>query len=192
MTNSDAFFLGVYVLAPLILLVALRLMARYRVSMAVLFFFLGPFAGSWALAAVRELAKPRPAISRIPGTVLFLYLFFGLPMFGLWVATLGVIGWWWSQRVKLFKRISTPRRIIAGAGVGALIGPFLSLALCALFLQDPNFPTGDKVSEIIHDPISLFNFGSQGVLGGAVCGMIIAWYLRKEVGSRDRSALADA
>jgi hypothetical protein len=192
MTNSDVVFLGLYVLGPLILLIAFRFIARYPASMAILFFFMGPLAGSWALATVRELAKPRPMISRIPGTVLFFYLFFGLPMFGLWVATLGVIGWWWSQRFRLFRQISTPRRIIAGAGVGALIGPFLSLGLWALFLQDPSFPSGDKVSEIIHDPISLLNFGLQGVLGGAVCGMIIAWYLGKEIAARGPSGLADA
>jgi hypothetical protein len=181
MTNSDAFFLCVYVLAPLILLIALRLKTKYRASMAGLFFFLGPFAGSWALVTVRELAKPRPMISRIPGAVLFFYLFFGLPMFGLWVAALGVTGWWWSQHIQLFRQSSAPRRIIVGAGAGALVGPFLSLGLWALFLQTPDFPTGDNVSEIIRDPISLLNFGSQGLLGGAVCGMIIAWYLGKEV-----------
>jgi len=121
MTNSDAFFLCVYVLAPLILLIAFRLKIRYRASMAALFFFLGPFAGSWALVTVRELAKPRPMISRIPGAVLFFYLFFGLPMFGLWVAALRVIGWWWSQRIQLFRQSSAPRRIIVGTGAGALV-----------------------------------------------------------------------
>jgi hypothetical protein len=75
--------------------------------------------------------------------------------------------------------------------LGALIGPILSFALWALFLQAPNFPTGDKVSKIIHDPISLINVGFQGVLAGAVCGMIVACYIGKEIALNNQRQLAD-
>src|SRR5258706_14973432 len=174
------FFLSVYIVVPLIILIALYLTTRFPVGMAVLLFFLGPLVGTCVLVLVGELVKPKPVISRIPAAVPFIYFLYGLPVFGLWVATAGVIGWWAIRRVQVVRRMTTAGGELAGAVLGSVIGPVLVFGFWTLFSLDPAWPTPDRISHVILDPISLLSLAAQGVLAGVVCGPIVAWYLDRE------------
>jgi hypothetical protein len=168
------FFLGVYIVIPLILLISLYFATKFPVRMAVLLFFLGPLVGTCVLVAVGELAKPNPVIARIPAAVPFIYLLYGLPIFGMWVAITGVIGWWAIRRVQIVRRMSTTGRELAGAMLGSVVGPVLVFAFWTLFSVDPAWPNRDRISNVMLDPISLLSLIAQGVLAGIVCGPIVA------------------
>lgn len=177
----DIFPLGAYLVAPLALLIVLRYETKFPAPMALLLFFLGPFAGTSGLVTIAEMTKAAPVPANIPGAAVFFYVCYGLPIFGLWVTDLGIIGWSWVRRVRLAKQTSTAARVFAGIGLGLFIGPALVFVLWAVFSYfDPNWPLPDRISGVVHDWISLLSLVTQGVLAGAVCGMIIAWYLGKE------------
>jgi len=187
----DLLPLSVYFVVPLALLMLLRYGTKFPAPMALLLFFLGPFAGAWALVTVAEMTKAEPMPSNIPGAAIFFYLCYGLPIFGLWVTDLGIIGWSCVRRFQLVKQIGIVARILSGAGLGLFIGPVLVFALWAVFSSlDPNWPKPDKISGVIHDWISLLSLVIQGALAGAVCGSIIGWFLQRDSESDDRVSLA--
>jgi hypothetical protein len=177
----DVFPLGMYFVAPLALLIVLRHESKFPVSMALLLFFFGPLAGASALVTIAEMTKVAPMPTNIPGAAIFFYVCYGLPIFGLWVTDLGVIGWSCIRRVKLVRQISVAARVLAGAGLGLFIGPIMVFALWAVFSSvDPNWPTPDRISGVIHDRISLLSLVTQGALAGAICGSIIGWFVQKD------------
>ena len=176
MNASDGFFLYVYILGPLILLVVLWYLTKFPISMAFLLFLLGPFAGTCALCVIAEESKPSPMTENIPGAILFTYLVIGLPIFGLWVAGLGTIGWWCIRQIRSIGRLGAKGKMFASIGLGTAIGPILVFALSSLFSFDPNWPNPDRIWRAIHDPVSVFSIIMQGVLAGAVCGVIVGYY----------------
>jgi hypothetical protein len=183
---KDLFPLGMYFFAPLALLILLRYRINFPVPMALLLFFFGPFAGACALVTIAEMTKPHPMPANIPGATIFFYVCFGLPIFGLWVTDLGIIGWLFVRRVQLATQ-NMATRILAGAGFGLLVGPVLVLMLWAVFSSfDPNWPKPDRISAVIHDSISLLSLVTQGAVAGVVCGSIIGRFLQNNTKS-DRS-----
>src|SRR5712691_257939 len=120
-TTGDIFFLVVFITSPLILLLASRLVTRFPPLMAVLLFFLGPLAGTSMLVAVGEFAKAKPVLSRIPAALPFFYFFYGLPIFGLWVVVVGVVGWCGLRRVASVRQMGAGRKICGSAALGLLI-----------------------------------------------------------------------
>jgi hypothetical protein len=187
----DIFPLGVYLAAPLTLLIVLRYRTNFPAPMALLLFFLGPFAGAWALVTIAEMTKAAPMPTNIPGAAVFFYVCYGLPIFGLWVTDLGIIGWSYIRRVHLIRRFNRTSRVVAGMGLGLLIGPVLVFGLWAVFSSfDPNWPRPDRISRVIHDWISLLSLVTQGALAGAVCGPIIGWFVDPNMTSPDLASFA--
>ena len=176
MNASDSFFLYENFLGPLILLVVLWYLTKFPLSMAFLLFLLGPFAGTCALCVIAEESKTSPMIEIIPGAILFSYLVIGLPIFGLWVAGLGTIGWRCIRQIRWIGRLGAKGKMFASVGLGMAIGPILVFALMSLFSFNPNWPNPDRIWRAIHDPISVISIITQGVLAGAVCGVIVGYY----------------
>ena|SRR5437016_5093879 len=88
------YFFGFFLLSPLALLIVIRYVVRFPIRMALALFFIGPFVGTLVMVTLGEFQKSTPVPAGIPAAALFFYLFYGLPLFGLWIATTGVIGWW--------------------------------------------------------------------------------------------------
>jgi hypothetical protein len=174
------FYLSVYITVPLMLLIAFYFATRFPLTMAVLLFFLGPFVGTCVLVTVGELSKPTPVPSHIAAAVPLLYLGYGLPIFGLWVAAAGVVGWWIIRRFQFVQRMSIAVRELAGAAMGLVLGPILVFTFWTLFSLDSRWPRQDTISRVLLDPISLLSLLGQGVLAGAICGPIVAHYLDRE------------
>lgn len=187
----DIFPLGVYLVAPLALLIVLRYKTEFPVQMALLLFFVGPFAGGWGLVTIAEMTKAAPMPANIPGAAVFFYVCYGLPIFGLWVTDFGIIGWSRLRRVPLIKQSNRTARACGGIGLGLVIGPLLVSILWTFFSSfDPNWPQPDRISGVLHDGISLLSLVTQGALAGAACGPIIGWFLDTDVESHSRARLA--
>ncbi len=173
------FFLIVYLLLPLVILVWHYRTTKFPITMAILLLLLGPLAGTVAMVSIGELTKSNPMPSIIPGAVIFFYFFYGLPIFGLWVTFAGVFGWRIFGRVRLVQEIGAFRRTCLAGGIGTLSGLGFVFVLWSVFSLDPNWPTNNKIMHVVSDPLALISLSAQGMLAGAVCGIIVGQYLDK-------------
>src|SRR5262249_58729788 len=110
--------LVVYTAVPLLLLIALRIATGFPALMALLMFFLVPIGSAVPVAILGEVGKPRPNVAVILPAALFIYLFFRLPICGLWIVDFGVVGWHYIQRSRYLARLAKDYRILAGMFLG--------------------------------------------------------------------------
>jgi hypothetical protein len=185
------YFFGFFVLSPLVVLIAVRYAVRFPTRMAVALFFIGPFVGTLAMVVLGELQKSTPVPSRIPPAVLFFYLFYGLPFFGLWIAASGVIGWWGIQHVRIRNAVNPLRYLWGSVAIGCVSGPVVLLALWAFFSLEPDWPT-ERISQIISDKLAIFSLMMMGISAGGACGAIVGKFAGKEHDQSSRSEFTNA
>ena len=98
--------LVVYTAVPLLLLIALRIATGFPALMALLMFFIVPIGSAVPVAILGGVGKPRPNVAVILPAAFFIYLFFRLPICGLWIVDFGVVGWHYIQRSQYLARLA--------------------------------------------------------------------------------------
>jgi hypothetical protein len=102
-----------------------------------------------------------------------------LPIYGLWVVSSGVVGWWSFKRAKAIQKMHILRRAFFGAVLGVPIAFILNFIFLATNSLNP-MPVLESLSQVLTDSVSFLSFALQGTLAGLVCGAIIAIYIEDE------------
>jgi hypothetical protein len=189
--QANWFALGFCILIPLGILLFMRVRTKFPLAMAGLLFVFGPLVGSFVVLLVGSLAKKDPDVigSMVLWPVGFLLT---LPFYGLWVVDCGILAWWWLGDIVRRMSIATTYKALLGCIFGGAGGLFINFGFLAVNSLNPIWPASNRFFSVLEDPVSLLSVALQGLVAGAVCGMIVVRYIDDALHSSGAASLESA